>query len=280
MLNVYELERQWFRYKIRYYLPLGIALFSIILVTILGWLFWPTQSVERGQMSSNTVVQQPAATPMLPITNTIPPQQATALPESVAVAKPVQQQPAIGNEQHSVPSSTTIVMEPSLGFIQTLQEEEVDPIVESTPVRSERVPENLAKVDTEAVVTTPEPVVTQQPVPVQVQKQESTISITQQDANDLHDVVKRFASNKNPALSLFLARRYYDMGEYQHAYDYALKTNELDNEIEASWLIFAKSLVKLDKKEQAIKVLTSYINHSKSLRAKNLLEEIRTGQFQ
>jgi len=122
---------------------------------------------------------------------------------------------------------------------------------------------------------TPEPL--QAPTPVETS---STISITQQDASDLKDVIKRFETNKSPALSLFLARRYYDLQDYTHSYEYAIKTNEIDSTIEESWLIFAKSLVKLGRNEEAVKTLGTYIQHSNSGRAKSLLDEINKGSFQ
>ena len=151
-----------------------------------------------------------------------------------------------------------------------------DPIVVE-----EQVPEPVAtimQVPSQSLVIAADPSVS-----TPVNKPEtlpSTVSITPKEANDLNDVIKRFKTNKNPALSLFLARRYYDIQDYSSAYDYALKTNELNSEIEESWLIFAKSLVKLGQKEQALKVLKSYINHSNSIPAKGLFEEIRTGKFQ
>jgi hypothetical protein len=279
MLNVYELERQWFRYKIRYYLPLGVAAVSIFLVAALGWFYWPDQAVEPVKKTSNTLVQHSTAAPAIPVSSP------SASPVPVAEVKPVQAQvtPAVPGAEKPAAADSMAIMQPSLGFIQTMKEE-AQPTVEREHVTSEYVPEDLVKVEPETTAAPSRPIRTQQsnpePITVQAEKPKSHVSITPQDANDLQDVIKRFASNKNPALSLFLARRYYEMGDYQHAYDYALQTNELDNGIEASWLIFAKSLVKLDQKEQAIKVLTSYFNHSKSLRAKGLLEEIQSGQFQ
>ena len=114
---------------------------------------------------------------------------------------------------------------------------------------------------------------------VKTDPQPPRLSITQEEANDLNDVVKRFETNKNPALSLFLARRYYDLGQYDRSYEYALKTNEIDSTVEESWLIFARSLVKLGRKEEALKTLVTYVKHSSSARAKTLFDEIQEGTF-
>ncbi|MDD5373878.1 MAG: CDC27 family protein [Sulfurimonas sp.] len=99
------------------------------------------------------------------------------------------------------------------------------------------------------------------------------------DEDDIKDVIKRFNVNHNPALSLFVAKRYYQLGEYENAYNYALATNEINNNMEESWIIFSKSLVKMNKKDQAVETLKKYISHSQSSQAKQLLDEIQSGKF-
>ena len=97
---------------------------------------------------------------------------------------------------------------------------------------------------------------------------------------DLSDVITRFKKTNNPVLSLFLAKKYYSMKNYDQAYNYALVTNQLDNKIDMSWIIFSKSLVKLGQKDMAISTLKTYINNSRSPNAAALLEEIQEGRFQ
>lgn len=99
------------------------------------------------------------------------------------------------------------------------------------------------------------------------------------DVNDIEHVIKRFKVNNNPALSLFIAKKYYQLGEYEKAYDYALITNKINNNIDASWIIFTKSLVKMNKKEMAVQTLKKYIEYSNSPQGKQLLDEIVSGKF-
>jgi tetratricopeptide (TPR) repeat protein len=108
----------------------------------------------------------------------------------------------------------------------------------------------------------------------------STMTIRRnKDGDDLKDVIRRFKVNNSPALSLFIAKKYYQMGDYQKSYNYALITNQINSNIESSWIIFAKSLAKLGKKEMAISMLKQYIDNSHSSRAKILLEELKSGKF-
>ena len=106
------------------------------------------------------------------------------------------------------------------------------------------------------------------------------IKIQRQNAHDdIKHVIKRFKISNSPALSLFIAKKYYALENYNQSYNYALITNELNNDIEESWIIFAKSLYKLQKKDKAVKMLEKYIATSHSHRAKILLENIKTGKM-
>ncbi len=91
------------------------------------------------------------------------------------------------------------------------------------------------------------------------------------------DVSKRFAQSHDTDDSLFLAKAYYTKGKYKKAEYWALQTNKVNNNIEESWIIFAKSKIKLGRKNEAIKVLTAYIKKSNSLQAKKLLYKIKKG---
>jgi len=103
--------------------------------------------------------------------------------------------------------------------------------------------------------------------------------VRNKSSQDIKEVLQRFNNTNNPALSLFIAKKYYEMGEFKKAYNYALKTNELDSNIDASWILFTKSLVKLEKKEMALEILQRYIKHSHSQQAQQLSNEIKNGVF-
>lgn len=135
-----------------------------------------------------------------------------------------------------------------------------------------------------------EPALAKEPVKVDETKIEevkketlkkSTININRQNTQeDIALVIARFKKNNNPALSLFIAKKYYELQNYNQSYNYALMTNAINDNIDASWIIFSKSLVKLNKKDEAIKTLTKYIKYSHSSQAKILLEEISSGKFE
>ena len=110
---------------------------------------------------------------------------------------------------------------------------------------------------------------------------EGSLSINRNNESklDINDLQRRFKETSNANLGLFIARYYYDHGNYDEAYNYALKTNNLNNRIDESWILFSKSLVKLGRTDQAKKTLQLYISQSNSEAARALLDTIERGNF-
>ena len=96
---------------------------------------------------------------------------------------------------------------------------------------------------------------------------------------ELRSVVKRFNKSKKPALSLFIAKKYYEQGNYKESYNYARQTYKLNPKIEDGFILYAQSLAKLGKKEKAIAKLKPYIKKTGSVKAKILLSDIKKGNI-
>jgi len=89
------------------------------------------------------------------------------------------------------------------------------------------------------------------------------------------DVERRFFQTPDTDDALFLAKSYYDKGNYTKAEYWALQTNKVDDNIEESWLIFAKAKAKQGQINEAIRILTSYVRRSNSVQAKSVLYKIK-----
>ncbi len=98
--------------------------------------------------------------------------------------------------------------------------------------------------------------------------------------DELKSVIKRFNKSKKPALSLFIAKKYYEQGDYKESYSYAKATYKLNPNIEDGVLLYSKSLVKLGHPDKAVSKLKPFIKKSGSIKAKILLNEIQKGNFQ
>lgn len=254
MLNIPDLEKRWLRYKIRSFLPTTLLIlfliFSAVLYTMLDF-----TSNEQKETIVKTVV---------PKAQLIKPIQIKSQEENSTVTKKV----AVPTKSKKQESNTTL-LSPSMNFMTKFQ---------SSP--SQTQPRTISKTKTDGQA--PKIYKTKHKELQQVRKLPvSTITITKQDtAKDIKNILKRFQEDKNPALSLFLAKKYYELGEYEKAAKYALITNKLNKEIEDSWLIFSKSLVKMHHKDKAISILRQYIKSSHSTNAAVLLHDIQSGEFQ
>ncbi|MDQ7047449.1 MAG: hypothetical protein Q9M39_07455 [Sulfurovum sp.] len=99
------------------------------------------------------------------------------------------------------------------------------------------------------------------------------------NARAFKDVEKRFRSSHDTEDSLFLARTYYDKGQYEQSEFWALETNKISPNIEESMFIFVKSKMKLGRKDEARNILTGYLKKSNSPKARNLLLRIENNKF-
>ncbi len=269
MLNVQELERQWIRYKVKHYFPLIGAIFVGIVVLVLILLWWLTPKEE-------TPPQKPVLTQPAPKIEPKPVVASKPTPEPTA---PTQEVVSQQNMQSAPSKKKSISLSPSMDFINhiTPTQAQPSPVKESLPtVESVEQP---VVVEHQNIPQPQQPIADTVSTPQKAEALERSAIVidTHEDEQDIQDVLERFKNNKKPALSLFAAKRYYAIGKYREAYNYALITNELNSKIEESWLIAAKSLVRLKKREDAIRLLEQFIDTTQSVRAKILLDQIRNG---
>jgi len=263
MHNIHDLEQRWLKYKIKFYLPYIITIIFTIILSIALVFILDTKKDSDAILASTEIVQ--TQTPLKPIVKKKIVQE--KVPEHIEnkVEKIIKKQTSVEN----IAQEKQLVLTPSLDFMKKLKTDSVNSYQSQKPRTNE-------------VQKVYEPIVNEQKTTTKFEsipkKQKINIS-TKETQNDIQHVIKRFKKNNNPTLSLFVAKKYYKLGDYRKAYNYALITNEINNEIEQSWIIFAKSLVKLKKKNLAIKTLSKYVNHSHSGNAKVLLDDIKSGKF-
>ncbi len=273
MLNIHKLERKWLTYKIKSFIPYVMIVISIIIILITIFIF--LENKPKTDVTPNSV---PDKTPKIVLAKTtkVIDLETKSVTQKESIPTVVNPQP----EEKIPPAikSEKTTMTPSFNFLNKLQDKRVQ---KHTP--KQLSPQKIVSINKATPVLSPkkEPVTPPKPIDKTKEKEISTsINIsTRNTYTDIDDVIKRFHKNNNPALSLFIAKKYYELGDYRKSYNYSLITNEINNNIEESWIIFAKSLVKLDKKDVAIKVLKEYIKHSRSNRAMLLLDRIESGKY-
>lgn len=263
MLNIPELERRWFRYKIKSYIPYLSIIVSLVVIVVVTIFFYSSKKRPPALQAEKNVTQIPAPKPPKQAVKTITKAKVVQSTRVAPTPKNIHQKSEKKRQQKLTPSLDFMKrMQNSLQPYYKVEEEQV-----VTPKIEKKAP---TKATAEEVV---QPSFESEKVPVKITiKRENT-------QNDIRNVIKRFKHNNNPALSLFVAKKSYELGDYTQAYNYALITNRINSDIESSWIIFAKSLVKLGKKEAAITTLKKYIHYSNSSNAKILLNNITSGKF-
>ncbi len=272
MLNVHDLERRHKVYKLKVLLPYIVIFVSLVVILIVILFVNNSDMFKSNEVKHNQEIIQ----------KHIEQTKHIVLEEVVEKNETLQ---AIPNKQElkEVKVDETIVLVPSLNFIANIKHSST-----SSDVNYERVinkkdqtkeitkTEAKQKIALKPAKKEPEPVIIEE---IELQRDNPLKIHRQNTDDDINHVIKRFSKNNNPALSLFIAKKYYEMQDYHQSYNYALITNRINDNIDSSWIIFAKSLVKLNRKQEAVETLKRYIEHSKSSQAKTLLEEIERGKF-
>jgi len=243
VLDIRNLERRWLKYKIKSYAPyIGAVFLLLISLTV-------ALSLSHDSDAPKT-----------------------------AMAK----EPLESSAKTTVPKSdeTQDILEPSMDFVQSFQTS-----LPQTPIAAASTAQNTKplqqSIPATKVLNVPEsPSIKAPPPAISPLSGDKSLSLNRNESKiDIESVERRFKETSNSNLGLFIARYHYDHGNYSEAYNFSLKTNNLNNKIDESWIIFAKSLVKLGRVEQAKKTLQLYISDSNSESARSLLDSIEQGSF-
>jgi len=111
------------------------------------------------------------------------------------------------------------------------------------------------------------------------EKPKGFIKIETQEVNSIKYLKERFDKSHNIIFALMLADEYYIAKNYQESNKWAITANTIDADNEKSWILFAKSKVKLGKKEDAISALEAYLKNNKSNKTvQSVLNRILSGE--
>ena len=286
MLNTVNLEKRWFRYKVKSYIPHFIIAISAISIGAATFILLNPKydNYDQTKFSEEKVTKQEVEIKSSPAPKIAPPASVNA---EIVIIKALDESADI-----KIQSDEDIKLKPSLNFMQNMRISS-SPFYAGEMFQKENAQRDDKKINKKAPkkILAPEAKIEEvvlndklieNEIVEKSQKKEQISVITidrRETTDDIKNVIKRFKVNNNPALSLFVAKKYYELGDYAQAYNYALITNQINRDIEASWIIFTKSLVKLNKRDQAIQTLKDYIESSSSNTARILLEEIQSGKF-
>ncbi|MDD5014592.1 MAG: hypothetical protein PHW73_05755, partial [Atribacterota bacterium] len=210
MLDIKNLERRWFKYKLKSFFPY-LAMLVLSISLLVGIALWINSKKTEHQI--------------------VPQQQKVLLSKNTT------------NPSRSVAENNVTFIEPSMEFVQSFQN------TQSTPDSSIPIPHPItnaksvqpvinASIPTPKTMTIPEysPPLATMPALSKTSSNKS-LSINRDESKlDINTLERRFKETSNANLGLFIARYYYDHGDYNEAYNYALKTNNTNDKIDESWI--------------------------------------------
>jgi len=121
--------------------------------------------------------------------------------------------------------------------------------------------------------------VTKSEVVKSVVQKSSMFKHAEASSSQLDDLLRRYKDNKNSKIATHIANRYFQKENFKDAYRYSLEANELDPSSQASWIVTAKSLFKMNKKKDAVLILRSYLSAYQSKEIKTLLFKMLSGEY-
>jgi tetratricopeptide (TPR) repeat protein len=249
MYDIKHLEDEWSRYKKKKMKPWYILIASLLLVAIVTILFFNYKDVITSKFStkdSNKTI------------TTVEKSKSTILLDEALTRLEVNEKPI----EDLMPKNKSVKKE----IVVERKSNEVTQV--DDPMRYQHP--NAKKV----LITVTEPV--KKAVVVEKPRKRKHLKIIQTSGSKAYrDVEKRFKDTKDVDDSLFLARTYYNKGNNKKAIYWALQTNKINSNIEESWLIFAKAKARSGRKDEAIRILSSYIKRSNSYSAKALLNKYK-----
>lgn len=286
MLNVSELEFKHKKYKRSFYYRY-LIIFSVVIIGLTPVLLF---TLFDEKVEIQTTKQQAIITPIIEEKNDSITQDSNStliIVEQNSSKKekiiPIIETKEI-EDNSSILEEKRVLLAPSLSFIDRIESSNTQHITnvisDTKEVEVENIEPIIEEVKPKEQIIVNNKIESIEKTLPRIEDKKTSINIERKDEeSDIADVIKRFNINHNPALSLFIAKKYYQLGNYEQAYNYALMTNDINNNLEGSWIIFSKSLVKMNKKELAVETLRKYISYSNSSQAKQLLDEITSGKF-
>ena len=88
---------------------------------------------------------------------------------------------------------------------------------------------------------------------------------------------EQFLKTNNPTIALELARLNFRNNNFKEAIKWSLAANDIDNSLEESWIIFAKSKYKLKQSNDAVKALREYNKNLNKASINELINKIKSG---
>jgi tetratricopeptide (TPR) repeat protein len=263
MINARELEKRWLKYKTKGVI-LILSIFALLGLLVYGG-YYILYKLDIG-MGKNIQKQ----TQVLPIVKEI---------------KEVNKTLTVKQESSSEVKNDSLMLSPTIPIIDLEKEKQKDKKIKikraikyniARKKKHIKKKKRLVKAKPETYLTPNELSVVNGSNLNRKKEKKKKIVIKGSSNNYMNIMKQKFERNKNPRDAILIAKAYYNAGNYKKAEEWALIANDLNNNLDESWMIFAKSKDKMGKRREALKILLTYYNRSKSSKVKALIEKMKS----
>ncbi len=262
MYEIEELEKKWKRYRLKkIFKKFTYLIFTASAILIISLILYEFSNTKKMVVANVEIDKKEPKNEEIPKKENVTNVEKKVLKEDKNKTiiqdkeiKKIEEEPKV------------VVLKPSTDFLTRIEnlekKQQTNKIKENRHIKKEKVEENSKKNKQNETIKKPK---------IVIEKRDNS--------NIINELIKKFERTKDPKIAIFLSRIYYKDKHYKKALEWAVIANELDNSNANSWILFAKSSVKLGKKEEAIKALETFLSKHKSYKTKRLLDEIKNGEF-
>lgn len=115
--------------------------------------------------------------------------------------------------------------------------------------------------------------------PQREEPEKINITIDTKKIDTITYLKNKFYSTSNIVFALMLAEEQYKKKDYKESLKWSLTANDIDYKNEKTWYWFAKSKVKLNQQDDAIRALKAFLLNNESSKLQTLLHKIEAGEI-
>jgi len=270
-LEILELEKKVLKYRLKRRLPYFVFTALVIFIALIGFFVYSTSLSKEQKFTPITQNN------VIPIENNL-----STVPSQI-------QSTTLSVKEQNKTEETLLLQLPVIG--KNAPEKKYsylpEPTENKTKISIEEEPENRVlirkapKNDEESFYRTKEDKIDTLLLPpplLEDEKPKGVIKIETQEVNSITYLKERFEKSHNIIFALMLAEEYYILKNYQDSNKWSIIANTIDADNEKSWILFAKSKLKLGQKQDAISALEAYLKNNKSKAAQSLRTQIMSGE--
>ena len=263
-LEIVELERKVAHYRLKKLKPI-VYLSCIVLIISASLVLFIHPTFSKQAVSTNISTSLTSKDEITePVKQLVKAEEEKKVPQKDENETLVLQLPVIGaNDKASRTSVST----------KNIQEEELE-----TKILMRKPPSSMS--------TSEEPLIRPKdfdtallpPPGLDETKPKGMIKIETKEMNSIEYLKEKYEKTHSIVYALMLSEEYYLTKNYQESNKWAIISNNLDADNEKSWILFAKTKVKLGRKDDAITALKAYVKNNKSQAAQALLNQLIIGE--